>query len=65
MKFSFALFIRTNILVFTNTQIIQRVSRRSKDIQCMISVERLVTTEPLERLYRFPTGDLLARVQQY
>ncbi len=28
----------------------------------MISVGRLVRTEPLERLYRFPTSDLLARV---
>ncbi len=32
-----------------------------EDILCVI-VERLVKTEPLELLYRFPTSDLLARV---
>ncbi len=38
------------------------LSTMYKDVQCVILVERLVRTEPVERLYRFPTSDILARV---
>ncbi len=52
-----------NISVCIKTSnLISRWAYNYKDIQCVTLIERLVRTEPLERLYRYPTSDLLARV---